>query len=242
MLSKSGLPGEFWAEAVDTAIYLVITPSSAINFSTPFELRHKRMVDYGRLKIFGCTASPLIPKEQRTKLDHTSKKCHFLGYASGVKGYRLWDPVARKMVVSRDVSFNEPGLSKEGKNVEANKVKSLLTDIVVGEFDHSITNDPSHEEAPIHVEQVLEEQKLQEQSIVGEPIATIPYERDQTKTSTRRSQQSSRAHERFGVWANSSILKDHDIDFEDEDGMALILEEGKTSSYREAQASINKLQ
>lgn len=69
MLSESGLPGEFWAEAVNTAIYLVkLSPSSAINFSTPFELRHKRMADYSRLKIFGCTAYTLIPKEQRTKI------------------------------------------------------------------------------------------------------------------------------------------------------------------------------
>ncbi|OAE22091.1 hypothetical protein AXG93_1175s1000 [Marchantia polymorpha subsp. ruderalis] len=38
MLSESGLPGEFWAETVNTAIYLVnLSPFSAINFSTPFE-------------------------------------------------------------------------------------------------------------------------------------------------------------------------------------------------------------
>lgn len=155
-----------------------------------------------------------------------------------MKGYRLWDPVARKVVLSKDVSFNEP----EDENVEANKGKSLLADIVVGKFDHSITNDQTHEEAPIHVEQVLEEQELQEQTTVGEPIATIPDERDQTETSTRRSQRSSRALERFGVWANSSILKDRDLDFEHEDGMALILEEGEPFSYREAQASVNKLE
>ncbi|OAE30804.1 hypothetical protein AXG93_857s1050 [Marchantia polymorpha subsp. ruderalis] len=134
------------------------------------------------------------------------------------------------MIVSRDVSFNEPGLLKEGENVEANKGKSLLTDIVVEEFDHSITYDPSHEEAPIHVEQVLEEQELKEQAIVDEHIATILDERDQMETFTRRSQLSSIALERFGVWSNSSILKDRDLDFEDEDGMALILEEDNAKS------------
>ena len=47
MLSQSGLPPEFWAEAVNTAVYLVnLSPSSAINFLTPFEMRHNRVVDY----------------------------------------------------------------------------------------------------------------------------------------------------------------------------------------------------
>ncbi|OAE23605.1 hypothetical protein AXG93_4316s1380 [Marchantia polymorpha subsp. ruderalis] len=84
------------------------------------------------------------------------------------------------------------------------------------------------EEAPIHVKQVLEEQELHEHAIVNEPI-DIRRERfeTETETSTRRSQRSSRALERFGVWANSFILKDRDLDFEDEDGMALILEEDK---------------
>ena len=90
MLSQSGLPHEFWAEAANTEGYLVnLSPSSAIDFKTLFELRHEWMADYSRLRVFGCTAYPLTPKENRTKLDPTSKKCCFLGYASGVKGYRL---------------------------------------------------------------------------------------------------------------------------------------------------------
>lgn len=68
MLSESGLPREFWAEAVNTAVYLIkLSHSSAIQFSTPFELMHKRMADYSRLKGFGCIAYPLTPKEHRTK-------------------------------------------------------------------------------------------------------------------------------------------------------------------------------
>ncbi|OAE28834.1 hypothetical protein AXG93_684s1130 [Marchantia polymorpha subsp. ruderalis] len=90
MMSQSGLPYKFWFEAVNTAVYLVNrSPSSATDFSTSFELRHKRVADYIRLRIFGCTAYPLIPKEHRTKLDPISKKCRLLGYASGVKDYTL---------------------------------------------------------------------------------------------------------------------------------------------------------
>ncbi|GJZ47045.1 gag-pol polyprotein [Tanacetum coccineum] len=45
--------------------------------------------------------------QETTKLDPKSKKCLFLGYADGVKWYRLWDPTAHKVVVSRDVVFME---------------------------------------------------------------------------------------------------------------------------------------
>jgi hypothetical protein len=107
MLSQSGLSHEFWAEVVNTAVYLInLPPSKAINFLTSFEMRHKRVADYHRLKVFDCDAFSFTPKETRSKLEPTSKKCCFLGYASGVKGYKQWDPVAKKMIINRNVSFN----------------------------------------------------------------------------------------------------------------------------------------
>lgn len=44
---------------------------------------------------------------------------------------------------------------------------------------------------------------------------------------------------RFGLWTNSSIFKDHDI--EDDDDIALILKEVKTSIYIKVQSLIKKL-
>lgn len=147
MLGKSDILRELWAEAVNTAIYLVhLFSSSAISLSTPLDLKHKRMADYTCLRVFGSIAYTLTLKKQRTKLHHTSKRCHFLEYASGVKGYRLCDPLACKLIVSRDVSFNELGLLKEGENCKApssDKEKSPITDVVVGKFDHYITNNLS---------------------------------------------------------------------------------------------------
>ncbi|KAL2634371.1 hypothetical protein R1flu_005850 [Riccia fluitans] len=53
----SGLPPEFWAEAVNTAAYLVnLSPCSAIRLKTPFELWHKWVPNYSKLRVFGCDA------------------------------------------------------------------------------------------------------------------------------------------------------------------------------------------
>ena len=32
---------------------------------------------------------------------------HFLGYQKGVKGFKLWDPKANRVVINRDVIFDE---------------------------------------------------------------------------------------------------------------------------------------
>lgn len=52
----------------------------------------------------------------------------------------------------------------------------------------------------------------------------------------------SRAPTRYGSWANSSNLHNRELEDRDDDGNALILKEGEPSSYREAQASTDKLE
>ena len=40
-------------------------------------------------------------------MDNKVEKCVFIGYKYGVKGYKLWNPIRRKIVYSQDVSFRE---------------------------------------------------------------------------------------------------------------------------------------
>ena len=40
-------------------------------------------------------------------MDSKSEKCIFIGYMDGLKGYKLWNPVTRKVVYNRDVVFRE---------------------------------------------------------------------------------------------------------------------------------------
>jgi hypothetical protein len=40
------------------------------------------------------------------KLSDRSAKMMFIGYESGTKGYRFFNPVIKKLVVSRDVIFD----------------------------------------------------------------------------------------------------------------------------------------
>ena len=59
------------------------------------------------LKVFGCVAYAHIPDELRKKLDKKVQKCIFVGYSEDTKAYKLYDPVIRKVIISRDVQFVE---------------------------------------------------------------------------------------------------------------------------------------
>ncbi|KAL4360887.1 hypothetical protein GQ457_04G022640 [Hibiscus cannabinus] len=105
---NAGLPKCFWAEAVSMACYLINrSPRASLSGKVAEEVWSGNVVDFSNLRIFGCPTYVHVPGDERSKLDAKSKKCIFLGYKKGVKGYKFWDPVAKKMVISRDTIFNE---------------------------------------------------------------------------------------------------------------------------------------
>ncbi|KAG8500695.1 hypothetical protein CXB51_002843 [Gossypium anomalum] len=126
MLSNANLPKSFWVEAASTACFLINrSPSVAIEKKTPQEVWSGNPANYSDLKIFGC---PAYAHVDNGKLEPRSIKCVFLGYKAGVKGYKLWCPENRKVVISRDVVFDEtamiPNLSlKDSSNKENQKTR-----------------------------------------------------------------------------------------------------------------------
>ena len=114
MLSNSGLGKIFWAEAVVYACHLINRlPSSAIEGKTPIEVwSGKPASDYDSLHIFGCPAYFHVTED---KLDPRAKKGVFLGFSQGVKGYRIWCPELKKVILSRDVTFDESSMLKLGE-------------------------------------------------------------------------------------------------------------------------------
>ena len=48
-----------------------------------------------------------IPKEKRTISDPSGKKGIFVGYSESSKAYRIYFPGFKKIIISRDVTFDE---------------------------------------------------------------------------------------------------------------------------------------
>ena len=96
-----------------TACFLINRcPSTALNKKTPEEVWSGHPPTYDRLRVFGCVAL----------------KCMFIGYAEGVKGYKLWclEYGHNKCIISRDVVFNESEMAYKTAS-HTNKVHSDLT-------------------------------------------------------------------------------------------------------------------
>ncbi|KAH0645603.1 hypothetical protein KY284_033487 [Solanum tuberosum] len=152
MLSNAGLGKEFWAGAITYACHLINRlPSVAIGEKTPLEKWYGKLAeDYDSLYVFGPIAYYHV---RESKLDPRAKKALFMGITSGVKGYRLWCPETRKIIFSRDITFDEFALTNKvefegkiispthGSNEETTKVFPLEEEPVEGEV-------PSQEPQP----------------------------------------------------------------------------------------------
>jgi transposase InsO family protein len=104
MLSNAKMHRCFWAEAASSACYLINrSPSVPLDKKTPIEVWSGSPADYSELRVFSCTAYAHIDNE---KLEPRVVKCIFLGYGSGVKAYKLWNPET-KVLLSRNVLFNK---------------------------------------------------------------------------------------------------------------------------------------
>lgn len=74
---------------------------------TPFEAWRGRKPSVSYLRIFGCIAYALVNSQFHHKLDEKSEKCIFIGYCTQSKAYRLYNPLSRKILIRRDVVFDE---------------------------------------------------------------------------------------------------------------------------------------
>jgi hypothetical protein len=97
-----------WAEAVQIAVYILNrSPTKVVQNKTPFEAWHKQKPMVNQFKVFGCIAYAHIPSQEREKFDEKGEKYIFIRYSDESKGFRLLNPKSNKLVVSRDVIFDE---------------------------------------------------------------------------------------------------------------------------------------
>ncbi|GJR54988.1 putative RNA-directed DNA polymerase [Tanacetum coccineum] len=176
LLSHAGLPASFWGEALNTAVHVInLTPCVPLRFDVPDRVWSGKDVSYHHLRVFGCKASVHIPKDERSKLDVKNKPCVFLGYGQDELGYRLYDPVQKKLVRSRDVEFDEDQTLKDVEKTEKETIPQHNDDPIDldpvppkhfdAQFGDDIQNDEEHDE-----EQGADDVDAQEQPNLDEDV------------------------------------------------------------------------
>jgi hypothetical protein len=114
MLQQAKLLTSMWGDAMRLLVHIMnATPTSAVPNMTPHEAWHGNKPDLSMLCTFGCRAYVHIQKQDRAGLESHSRKCIYIGFEDGYKGWQCLDPSTKRTVISRDVIFNEtdfPGL------------------------------------------------------------------------------------------------------------------------------------
>jgi transposase InsO family protein len=119
LLSQSGLSRVWWEDAALHFLYGKIQlPSSVTAPDTPHDLFYGKKGSVERLRPFGCLAYVHLQKDQRGAFQPHALQCILVRYPTDYKGWRFWDPVARKEIISDSAIFREsvfphwqPGLS-----------------------------------------------------------------------------------------------------------------------------------
>jgi hypothetical protein len=104
MLKGKHLPKELWGETVSNATYIPNKCSmKKLEGITPEECWSSVKRWLIHLKVFGSITHRHVPDQLRRKLDDKlNQMILVLGYHS-TEGYKLFDPVNKQMVISRDM-------------------------------------------------------------------------------------------------------------------------------------------
>jgi len=144
---EANLPLEFWGECVLAAAYLINrTPSSILGGKTPYEILFNTKPFYDHIKVFGCLCYVHKHQRQKDKFAPRSRKCIFVGYPFGKKGWKVYDTETGEIFVSRDVIFHEelfPYIIQ--KEIERDECKKIFLDsgIVDGGDEGIIVSQPA---------------------------------------------------------------------------------------------------
>ena len=105
MLLLFSTPSQFWGEASLIAVYTINRCPPIFHNQTPYDMLFGSSPSYDLLRVFGCICFVLLHDHERNKLQSRSCLYCSLRYGIGQKGYSCYDPISKRLRVSRHVVF-----------------------------------------------------------------------------------------------------------------------------------------
>lgn len=148
-------------------------PSPVISNKNPYEFLHGTKPNISYLRIFGCVCYVHVNENKCTKLDPRSRKCVFLGYKNGTKGYIVFDIKRREIAISQNIIFNETKFV----NFNVSTAKDIDEQVQeegynvffdVPSSDQSETNEDNHEVIEDNFDEVHEDNHQSSEGSVNE--------------------------------------------------------------------------
>ena len=108
MANANNYPGFLWPKVVNAANHFINISPTRTNSGIPLnQLYHKAIPKVNHLRIFWSLCYLHVPKEHISKLESKTKPYFFVGYDEQSKAYRVYEPITRKVHISRDIVFNK---------------------------------------------------------------------------------------------------------------------------------------
>ncbi|CAI7870400.1 unnamed protein product [Closterium sp. NIES-54] len=108
LLQHSKLGSEWWGDASSLAAWIRNRlPTKVLPGKTPFEAWSGTKPNLSRLRTFGCLCYYHVPDPICHKLQPKTRAAIYLGIAANERAWRVWDLSDKRVVMSRDVVFDE---------------------------------------------------------------------------------------------------------------------------------------
>ncbi|GAA0155869.1 hypothetical protein LIER_13497 [Lithospermum erythrorhizon] len=217
LLSHSNLPTTFWMEALFVTIQIInLSPTTILEGVVLEKVWSRNKVSYKHLRVYGCRIFVHVPKNERSKLDNISRQCVYLSYGDDKFGYKLYDPVMKKVVRSRDVVFFEDQSIKDfDKEAQIDLGDRGLVELDSDDEDET-TSTPNMSNGAaelgvgnnIVVDDVIEEDRSKEEFHVFEQVARdlSSVERVETRPAVRVSTRAQVPSSRYMVAPHEYVL------------------------------------
>ena len=158
LLIHAHAPMNLWGFSIMTAVHLINRlPSKTLGLLSPITILENL---YPNIKlqtglpnrVFGCVAYVHNPTHKHNKWSHKALKCVFLGYSTTQKGYKVYHPITRKHLVSKDVVFDEntPFYMSANKATLRDLPYLQLLDTSISTSTHSTNNSNTVKDSTPH--------------------------------------------------------------------------------------------
>lgn len=173
ILFQANLSSAFFGQAVTYAVQILnyrISKSDPEKKKSAEELFTSKKPNIKYLRIFGCDV--YVHAHDAKKLDERSTKCIFIGIDNvHHQGYRCYDPISQKIIVSRDVTFNEfsftvgrdpktiTGVSQRNQpQIIGNEINEQKNDILEDNIDFDFDDQENKQNAEVQPQGVLNQE------------------------------------------------------------------------------------
>ena len=116
---------------------------------TPYEILYGQAPSYKHIQTFGCLCYVHDQNWDKDKFASWSRKCIFVGYPFGKKGWQLYDLESSEYFVSRDVIFVEAEFLYFNNVVNSSLTENRVVDYSTDDEDPYVQNDMEEQQASV---------------------------------------------------------------------------------------------